>query len=288
MTTKHLDFTSFKWLSLPAVIVLAIGFFTITSASSLQAQTTAATQSGSMTEVKPVVDLSAQHQLYRDQVENYRQKHKAYVIAKDQFKAHETLASIEAAVNATREVMLARQQVLISYLELLQLELQQTHGIELTHKQAAETSISALIVELKLYQDLVKQSNNRQQLQERTSEFSDLAEQLKATGYYTLSLLKLGQLQNVYDQTIALKIDLVEQVLADQTELEPAKQRAVAETEQFLSTVDQELKNQWTQLDNKQIKQINSNFYQQLTKKLNPVYADLAKSLSYLEELLNL
>ena len=58
---------------------------------------------------------------YRSQLEQYRTAERKYVLAKEQYLKLNTLVSLEDAVKATREAMLARDQVLTSYLTLLRL-----------------------------------------------------------------------------------------------------------------------------------------------------------------------
>jgi hypothetical protein len=101
---------------------------------------------------------------YRGQVQEYQTKERAYIIAKTDFIQLETLASLESAIQASRELTIIRNQVLETYLQQLRVTLVATPGIEVPVKERATDRLEILLEVLDLHRQAAAQAETRAEL----------------------------------------------------------------------------------------------------------------------------
>ncbi|MEX0895377.1 MAG: hypothetical protein WDZ94_00380 [Patescibacteria group bacterium] len=147
--------------------------------------------------------------LYRDQVERYRTVDREFQISKAQYQQIQTLQSLEEAVVSTREVLLVRDQVLITYFELMLTSLEDTEGIDLVDKRAVINEMIEHIEVLREHRDAVAQTTNREGIAERVEEFALLSEPFETTAYKGLALINIGDIQTVYDKARLIYADIL-------------------------------------------------------------------------------
>lgn len=228
--------------------------------------------------------------LYRNQVEVYRNAEKAYIIAKTNFEQVGTLSSLEEAVKATNIVMQERSKVLITYLELLDAVLNETNGVELNLKAQSSTELVGLITALKIHQEEIMLSNSRESMVILSDSFEPIANSYTSTVYKALSLIRIGQMQEVRDKSEIIMKDIVtSHELSDSSSTAIAKRnRAYIEIERNFETVNENL----SKLNNKFLEAkregFSRSFYENILQDLGPVYVQISKSLDHLEELLTL
>lgn len=223
---------------------------------------------------------------YRGLIENYRNKEKQYEIAKIDFQQLNTLRSLEEALNATREVMVSRTDVLLTYMEIVKLELQDSEGIEIGKKSEAITAIEDQIMYLRSFREMAIAAQNRDQINDLKPEFSQHREAIEESGYYGLSLVLIGRLQAVHDKARIIESDI--EILLAEEEVAPLvqaqRERAIIETKESLEEVNTILRQQLLSISPTAAK----GGHNGIRDSLNVVYSKLALSTRYLQELLDL
>lgn len=226
---------------------------------------------------------------YQSQLENYLYQDKLYRIAYDQYKQLQTLVSIEDLTQKAKTLGLSRDEVLISYLDLLRLNLITTEGIELSLKSKYLNQLESTIVYLKEHQENLKNLNDREPVSLSLSTFANDQKNLSKQAKEVLVLLAIGNLQMIYDKSAVLKKD-IDAYLGDQGTLElPTISRASDETNRSLSSAKLKLDAFWAEtLNRNESNWYLSKFYDDLPRTLNPIYVNLSQSISYLNELLSI
>ena len=238
--------------------------------------------------VEPVLAQTTQpsevtqlRQSYNQHLEVYRNQEKSFQIAFDQHQSLNTLASLDELLLKTKELAITRDLVLIDYFNLLQLNLQQATGVELSLKTQYLQDLELNLTFLDQHRQQLSQVATQEQLRSSLSDFANLVDP-EGFSQEILALLALAKLQNVYDLVVPLKADvdtwLVDQGVADS----PSNQRATAQVEQTLQQANNQLNSLW--LEAAQARQL-SGIYDNLTEKLNPSYVALSQTLIYLTEL---
>lgn len=228
--------------------------------------------------------------LYRDQVEVYRNAEKAFTIAKTNYTQVQTLSALEEAVKATQTVMLERSRVLITYLELVDAVLTETNGVELDLKNQSHTELVGMINAVKIHQENILVSKDRQAMVVLADEFEPIALTYQRAVYKALSLIRIGKIQEVHDKSLSIEADIIaEQDSQDVSSVITAKrERAYIEIERNFDATNAllvALNNQF--LEAKQ-NGFTKNFYERILVNLSPVYVQITRSLDNLEELLTL
>jgi len=228
--------------------------------------------------------------LYRDEVEAYRNAEKAFTIAKTNFNQVQTLAALEEAVNATQKVMFERSRVMITYLELIDAVLIETKGIELDLKNQTHIELTGLINTLKIHQENIVVSKDRQAMVLLANEFEPISVDYQSEVYKTLSLVRIGKIQEVHDKAEIIKADIVKEHESQEVSslVISRRERAYAEIERNFDAVNAglaDLNNLFTQ---GRREGFSRSFYEKILEKLSPVYVQISRSLDHLDELITL
>lgn len=161
-----------------------------------QAQTQEATSSSPISN-EPQIDLEKQRQLlretYRQEIQAYQNSYRKFTLAKAQFQKLETLASLEEAVTSTREVFVARDAVLLTYLDQLNFELQVNPSYDDEVKLTTLNKIAEIKNNLLIFHQLVINSQDRQALAERATGFIPIGEEIRQLSDQTRKLIFLGK-----------------------------------------------------------------------------------------------
>ena len=143
------------------------------------------------------IDIESQRQVfrqqYRIQIQAYQEMYRQFSVVKSQFQKLETLASLEEAIVGTREVMRARDELLIAYLDLLYFELQVSPSYQEETKQEFLNRITQLKNNLVTFNQLVLNSQDRQAIAERVVGFVALGEELQELSFQTRKIIFLGK-----------------------------------------------------------------------------------------------
>lgn len=228
--------------------------------------------------------------LYRDQVEVYRNSEKAFTIAKTNYIQVQTLAALEEAVKATQVVMTDRSRVLITYLELIDAVLTETNGIELDLKDQSHTEMFGLINAIKIHQENIAISKDRQAMAFLSDEFEPISISYQSAVYKALSLIRIGKIQEVHDKAEIIEADIVkEHKIQEVANVKVARrERAYAEIERNFESINMGLVNLNNLFTVAKTKGFDRDFYEKILKDLSPVYVQISRSLDHLEELITL
>ncbi len=228
---------------------------------------------------------------YRQQLETYRTAEHTFTIAKEQYEKLQTLVSLEDAVRSTQQGMLARVTVLQSFMEMTRLQLEQTSGIDLTTKDTQLKQDDSVIEKLKAHRLAVEASNDRTKILQVALEYLTLSAEVNDAGYHSLAMINYGQLQTIYDKTIAIRDDVTATV--EQNEKNPLvlseKRRALDEINRSVETVNTQLVD--AREDLKPSKSSARSFYSRsrynsYVDNLSDIYGNLSRNLDYLQEIM--
>ncbi len=226
---------------------------------------------------------------YQSQLETYLYQDKMYRIAYDQYKQLQTLVSIEDLNQKAKTLGIYRDDVLVSYLDLLRLNLVATEGIELSLKTKYLSQLEATIAYVKNHKEILKNLNERDQVSEALTTFTTDQKNVGKLANEVLVLLSVGNLQMIYDKSVVLKKD-IDVYLQEKGTLDlPEIDRASFETNRSLDSAKLKLDAFWTDIiDRGQGNWYLEKFYEDLPRTMNPIYVNLSQSISYLNELLSI
>jgi putative hemolysin len=231
--------------------------------------------------------LNSLREDYRGQLQEYRTREKEFRIYKDQYLELQTLASIEKAVQSSKQALIARDKVLLTYLDILKFSLMEHVAIPADEKQFILTRIEALKAELQVYDQVVQSSSDRDQINSVIADFTDLGKSVKEISDHALLLMTVGKLQAVYDNSATFFTEIEATRSNDeQTIQQKAVERAVNETNKILDEEAKRLADLWQKIkDQKEKSAKYQNVAENSKLELNSSYSNLNKLLSYLEEL---
>lgn len=234
-------------------------------------------------------DIEKLKRSYRGELESYRTAERQYQLAKVQSKKLGTLVALEESVKATQQVMRARGQVLRSYLDILRLSLLDAPGINLTQKQEAIAELEEVQRLLVVHLELLEPTHDKVLSARVSEDFVELEKRLRDTSHKTLSLLKIGALQNAYDKTVILTAEMKIQVATGGGALKEAeRQRGFDENQRALDKTRADLDAAIAISQEGRSQQNYQGVYRRVTDALGAVYTDLSQVLSFLEELLRI
>ena len=222
---------------------------------------------------------------YKNLLNTYVQAEADFKFAQAQYNQLQTLAAMEEAIEASKKVFIARDEVLIRYAKILKLKLYLTYGVYLPRKQAQIDQLDELIGQLEIHLQATQAVTTRDELMQTTSDFELLGTQLQAQVQLTTPLFSLGKLQTTFDKTENL-IAQIKQNVADSD----------------LSAADKATKQRWLKLVNDkqaeakvQLDAFNGPPQYEILRgeqvevipegDTNSIYALLSQVLSYLEEI---
>ncbi len=235
-------------------------------------------------------EIITQRQAYRDQLEMYRRQEKSFLIAQDQYKRLGTLDSIEQAVKATRQFLLSRDQVLHTYLTLLELRLMAAGGVELSLKTAALNKLEAMRTQLQAHHDATAGQLDRTKGNQLADDFKPMGAEIKLLSSQVSGLLAVGQLQVVHDKALALRPDIAAEVTATGSgqAVSPETTRSLRETSGGLETEAAALTVLWGKVAQRMSSDSPIQGQSDFAIDLNASYANLSKTLAFYLELLKL
>lgn len=238
------------------------------------------------TRPRQTAEILRLRELYQDQVERYTNLEREYLINKAQFEKLNTLQSLEIAIKSTREVMLARTDVLITYFELMRAALDDTQGVELAEKEKNVTELISYITTLKEHRAKVLNSVNREDIAERVTEFKELSQPFESTAYKSLALIRIGDIQTVFDKSEIIYRDILQHHQNNPTTplRQQERDRAYKEVDNAIEKTRAELlKVRTTYSGSRQLNR--SSYASNLVGSLNSTYSGTSQILSFLEEL---
>ncbi len=223
--------------------------------------------------------------LYQAQVERYRETERTFGISKAQYFKLNTLQSLEKTVVDARTTMEVRNQVLITYLELLHEILQNTQGIELARKTETLQSIEDQVRALRAHSEAVEKSVSREDIASRADEFEPLGARAQQTAVTVQGLVVIGRLQAVYDAALSAHTAILERHKENPVSAlkQSERERAYTEVTAQITLVSDQFKKARTTFEN----EVSHGGARTDTtiEQLNTVYASTSQLLAFLKEL---
>lgn len=224
--------------------------------------------------------------LYQDQVEKYAVSEREYRTAKAQFFKLTTLQSLEEAITKTRQVMLDRDDVLITYAELVRAHLQETDGIEISLKTYSDTELETLIITLKEHREKVEGTKDREALKQRVIEFLPISKSINGKFSLAVALISLGDLQTVYDKNEIIYREIKQLHIDTPTSAlrQEERERAYREIDSAIENVRGDIEE--VRLEIARVQGKESNYLPNNRTKFRTIASGNKKVLEYLRELL--
>ncbi len=249
--------------------------------------------------------IEQQNQLrteYRQLLEKYLTLEKEYTLAKQEMWQLGTLASKEKSFQATKSVLIARNELLITYLKLIRLKLIDSHGMSLDSKQETLQSTQEILSEIESFEDTIHAVKNAQELSDLPRQFWEVGSKLVTVSSKINALISTGKLRIVFEKTEILYDELKEKALSTESNLRRAEaERAIQEIdalmitiEQYLDEVDAEVAGvvlvdteDYYDYDEEYAISTGDSIYPNIIERLNAVYSSLNQVFTYLDELNN-
>jgi len=224
---------------------------------------------------------------YKNLLNTYVQAEADFKFAQAQYNQLQTLAAMEEAIEASKKVFIARDEVLIRYAKILKLKLYLTYGVYLPRKQAQIDQLDELIGQLEIHLQTTQAVTTRDELMQTTSDFELLGAQLQAQVQLTAPLFSLGKLQTTFDKTENL-IAQIKQNVAD-SDLSAADKATKQRWLKLVNDKQAEAKVQLDAFNGPPQYEILRGEQVEVTPEgdTNSIYALLSQVLSYLEEIVN-
>lgn len=284
-----------KKMPLVFLLVFFLAYFGVENASAQESTNEAI--NGSNLEQEQIYNKSRNTQkivdlrnLYRDQIEAYRFSDKEFNVAKTHYFNLLTLTSLEELVSLTRSAMSDRLKVLITYMELLSATLDETPGVELALKEESLNQIRSTIISLKLHQEDIALAKDRSSLNTQADDFEAFVDPYDQVSYRALSLIRIGQIQAVYDAAVIIESDIKtsQKGVESGAVIESKRTRAYQEILRNFTITSSGLKLLVNKVIESEDDHFSRSFYERTLNDLEPIYIQLSKSLDHLEELLKL
>lgn len=239
---------------------------------------------------RPAPDESRREELlvlYQQQTEDYKEKERQFRISRAQWESLNTLAALEDMVTKTREVLIARDKVAITYAELVLDGLQRSTGIEITQKEKSNLELTSHVEWLRSHLMASEQAISRELVNARSDEFSDFSLQYQVDTQRALALLAVGKVQTVVDKADALfvRIQKYYQEFPGGVTEQVARNREFEQVRLHREELSKELYTIRQTLENRDGR--NSTTMQSVVTALDKSYTATSQYLSYLYELTN-
>jgi RAQPRD family integrative conjugative element protein len=270
-------------------VALASIMIVIVGVGVVRAQESSATPSDFVYETESLAaELRRLKMQYRGELEEYRRLEDRYTVSKQQHIKLNTLASLEEAIAASQSAMESRARVLKTYLQILKVALLQQTGIDVKQKESAVAAIDGVSEKLTAHHAIFAEPLDKVKLQQVSTNFVLLREEIEDTSYRALSLLTIGQLQTVYDNSSLLVEDMKTELATHGGALKQAeRKRGFEETQRNLEAIKPALEEAHQTTANSQDSKYEF-AYGRVTKDLRGTYTDLSQILSFLKELLTI
>lgn len=226
--------------------------------------------------------------LYQAEVEDYRKKEREFSLAKAEYEQLQTLLALEKAVQSTQVVMLARTKVLITYLEMVRLAIDNSTGIDLPLKAGLQARLDQRVDQLRQHQQVVSTSDNRQAVAARADEFAQLNAPIRSETQLVLNTMALGKVQTLVDKIGILYADVKEYYKTNPGSAVASAQRARAygQVDVIQQSLEIQLQAARTELDQQFAPQPGGRPPQSDTVTISQPYVLASQLLDYLRQLL--
>ncbi len=228
---------------------------------------------------------------YKKNFELYYQDNRQYLIAKEEYHHHQTLASVENFVKDTKKIVHSRNQVLITFMEMMQLRLKMTKTLPLEDKVELLSDLEETVQKVKQFNIKLNDIYDVENLNNYLSDFPDIFYQMQQNSYQAILFVKYDGIKRVANEISNLFNELEETTprLSNQVK-EDERLRSFDLTQKAIADNNLLIKKLWEQIkyeedpekipDYKGLKQ--GSFEQ-----FNEIYGNFRQIMFYIKELNN-
>lgn len=173
------------------------------------------------------------HEVYRATLEDYNKKHNDYVKARAQFFQFDTLTARNNAKEATRNMLQARDQVIIDYLEAVRKKILSIDGIEDFRRDGMLSTINDEQSWHRSHKDRLNSAGTLESLVEDSEEAFERWGTLEPTLYVLLSEIPYGRVNKFQERLDSIFTSTREKVLSIREEERPEYQLDVDKLERI-------------------------------------------------------
>lgn len=241
-------------------------------------------QDGS-SQTAPQVEISRND--YIQKLNDYRAKESQFFVATEQYKQIQTLASLEDAVKASKDVQLARIDTLTAYFQTLRDTMVTLKGAEVTKKSTQTTNLQNIIVELGAMRADITKAQDRIALDNTSAKYASRNSAYIASAYSALSLIKVSNIQSATDQLGLLTSQVFDQlqVSSPSATVLSAKQRSYDELSRTIIDIKTVLLEVMKRIEDlNQQNSFNSSGYSQIVDALGQSFSKLRLAQNFLKE----
>lgn len=222
--------------------------------------------------------------VYKEQILQYQTAYRQFSLTKADFKKLDTLASLEKAIIATREAYRSRNELLLTYIDQLLLELYHTPSFEQATTSEYVNRFLQLKIEVGRYNQLVINSQDRQALRERADGFIPIAKEIQELSHKARIQLLLGKLRSSSGlaQQITQEVKDAHASNPVSATKQAERQRAYQELTAADAAVEEAWTNSLTELG--KIKVYSADTYATFIATLNPIQSRLLRWYSLLDQ----
>ena len=244
-------------------------------------------QTESQTAPQTATQIEISRNTYVQKLDDYSAKEFKLFIATEQYKQIQTLASLENAVKASKDVQLARIDALAAYFQVLRETMVSLKGAELTKKSIQVNTLQDVIVELGIMRAQIDKGQDRIALDKTSTQYESRNLAYIGTAYSALSLIKVSNIQSATDQLGLLTSQVFDllQTSSPSAVVLSEKQRSYDELSRTIADIKTVLLEVMKRLENlDQQYSFNSSTYSQIVDTLGQSFSKLRLAQSFLKE----
>jgi hypothetical protein len=149
---------------------------------------------------------------FKSQIISYQAAYKQFTLAKKQYEQLETLESLNSAIEATKQVVLKRNEVISTYIEILHLELiQRQPSLHPNLRGQTIKRTEQLMTQLAEFRQDVASAVSREDLHEVLADYKTLFQQIQYLSYQSRLILKVDTLYRLGLELKDLKQSVIDQ-----------------------------------------------------------------------------
>jgi len=163
---------------------------------------------------------------YLFQSEKYREDYDQFTVSRDKFLTYKILSARKQAIDATKRLLLQRNQVLRTYFLALKQRLRTAAGvIEADTKESLISQLDKKIIWIEEEDEEIENLStpSLDDLFILSDRIEDKNEELKGLSYQSLSEIVLGKIRSLQQESVAATALLKEQVFKDKTATQAAQ-----------------------------------------------------------------
>lgn len=232
-------------------------------------------------------ELELARKTYVDTLDAYRSKEQKFFVIREQYKQLQTLASLEDAVKASKDVQISRIDTLLAYFNTLQLYVNDLKGADLQKKADISQRLQQVVLELGISKQQVQKATDRIALDKLSTSYESRNTIYISTAYATLSLIRIANMQTATDQLGLLSSQVFETIQSSSPSANvlSEKQRGYDELSRTIGTIKEFITKAMNRYDSNAGNEYTQSTYTQLVDLLGSGFTKLKQGESFIKEL---